>query len=153
MSEDEATTFATEATLRLSLRHDGIKPTRIGRTSTGEEGTKSADGTGRAHGRQVPRRLVHTVTTPNAATLYTQACVKRVEKSRGSSSVTDMGGRYYLLPMLDGWTKRLRLAGHRDPAGKGADVAIHRSWLAPGPCPQGGMRSVNPQPWGGCWAA
>jgi hypothetical protein len=45
----------------------------------------------------------HSVTAPNADTLYTQLWVD-VTKEPWIISVPDMKGRYYLLPMLDGWT-------------------------------------------------
>ena len=45
----------------------------------------------------------HAVTAPNADTLYTQLWVD-VSKEPWIISVPDMKGRFYLLPMLDGWT-------------------------------------------------
>lgn len=45
----------------------------------------------------------HAVTAPNADTLYTQLWLD-VSKEPWIMSVPDMHGRYYLLPMLDGWT-------------------------------------------------
>ena len=43
------------------------------------------------------------VTAPNADTLYTTAWMD-VSKEPWVLSVPDMGDRYFLLPMLDGWT-------------------------------------------------
>ena len=45
----------------------------------------------------------HAVTAPNADTLYTIAWLD-VSKEPWVVSVPDMKGRYFLLPMLDGWT-------------------------------------------------
>ena len=45
----------------------------------------------------------HTVTAPNADTLYTVVWLD-VSKEPWVISVPDLRGRYFLLPMLDGWT-------------------------------------------------
>src|SRR5271167_439604 len=45
----------------------------------------------------------HTVTAPNADTLYTVLWLD-VSKEPWIVSVPDMKGRYFLLPILDGWT-------------------------------------------------
>ena len=45
----------------------------------------------------------HAVTAPNADTLYTMLWLD-VTKEPWIVSVPDMHGRYYLLPLLDGWT-------------------------------------------------
>src|SRR5690348_16193512 len=44
----------------------------------------------------------HSVTAPNADTLYTIAWLD-VSKEPWILSIPEMGDRYYLLPMLDGW--------------------------------------------------
>lgn len=53
--------------------------------------------------RQYPDASYRDVTAPNADTLYTAAFFD-VGKEPWALSVPDMKDRYYLLPMLDGWT-------------------------------------------------
>src|SRR5580692_7450485 len=45
----------------------------------------------------------HAVTAPNADTLYTTTWLD-VSKEPWIFGIPDMGDRYYLMPMLDGWT-------------------------------------------------
>jgi hypothetical protein len=45
----------------------------------------------------------HSITAPNADTLYTQLWID-VTKEPWVISLPDMKGRYYLMPILDGWT-------------------------------------------------
>jgi hypothetical protein len=52
------------------------------------------------------------VTAPNADTLYTTAWVD-VGKEPWVLSLPDMKDRYYLLPMLDGWTTVFQVPGKR----------------------------------------
>src|SRR5271163_4440632 len=53
--------------------------------------------------RGYPTADSHTVTAPNADTLYTIVWVD-VSKEPWIISAPDMKGRYFLLPILDGWT-------------------------------------------------
>jgi hypothetical protein len=53
--------------------------------------------------RQYPDALFRDVTAPNADTLYATAFFD-VGKEPWVLSTPDMKGRYFLLPMLDGWT-------------------------------------------------
>ena len=78
--------------------------------------------------REYPNASFNAVTAPNADTLYTMAWLD-VSKEPWVVSIPDMKGRYFLFPMLDGWTnvfqdpgKRTTGTGHRnlplpDPAG------------------------------------
>ena len=59
----------------------------------------------------------HAVTAPNADTLYTTAWVD-VSSEPWIFSVPDMGDRYYLLPMLSGWTTSSRFPANVPPAAR-----------------------------------
>ena len=62
--------------------------------------------------RSYPNAQFRDVTAPNADTLYTQAWVD-VTKEPWVLSLPDMNGRYYLFPMLDGWTNVFQVPGKR----------------------------------------
>ncbi|HTH17830.1 MAG TPA: DUF1254 domain-containing protein [Magnetospirillum sp.] len=70
--------------------------------------------------RQYPDASFRDVTAPNADTLYTIAWID-VGKEPWVLSVPDMKGRYFLLPMLDGWTNVFQVPGSRT-TGTGAQV-------------------------------
>ena len=65
----------------------------------------------------------HAVTAPNADTLYTTAWLD-VSKEPWVFSIPDMGDRYYLMPMLDGWTDVFQVPGKRTTGGKAQKYAI-----------------------------
>jgi hypothetical protein len=65
----------------------------------------------------------HAVTAPNADTLYTSAWFD-VSKEPWILSVPNMGDRYYLLPMLDGWTDVFQVPGKRTTGDKPQKYAI-----------------------------
>jgi hypothetical protein len=54
----------------------------------------------------------HSVTAPNADTLYTTAWMD-VSQEPYIFSIPDMGSRYYLMPMLDAWTDVFQVPGTR----------------------------------------
>lgn len=62
--------------------------------------------------RQYPDATFRDVTAPNADTLYTTAFFD-VGKEPYVLSVPDMKDRYFLLPMLDGWTTVFAVPGKR----------------------------------------
>ena len=73
--------------------------------------------------RNYPAVDDHAVTAPNADTLYTTAWLD-VSREPWVFSVPDMGDRYYLLPMLDGWTDVFQVPGKRTTGGKAQTYAI-----------------------------
>ena len=62
--------------------------------------------------RSYPTAKFRDVTAPNADTLYTTAWLD-VTKEPWIVSLPDMNGRYFLLPMLDGWTNVFQVPGKR----------------------------------------
>jgi hypothetical protein len=65
----------------------------------------------------------HTVTAPNADTLYTVAWLD-VSKEPWIVSIPDMKGRYFLFPMLDAWTNVFEVPGKRTTGTKAQKYAI-----------------------------
>lgn len=70
--------------------------------------------------REYPSAAFRDVTAPNADTLYTIAWAD-VGKEPWVLSLPDMKGRYYLFPMLDGWTSVFQVPGART-TGTGAQT-------------------------------
>jgi hypothetical protein len=62
--------------------------------------------------RQYPDASFKDVTAPNADTLYTTGWMD-VGKEPWVLSIPDAKGRYYLMPMLDGWTDVFQVPGKR----------------------------------------
>lgn len=62
--------------------------------------------------RQYPDASFRDVTAPNADTLYTSAFID-VGKEPWVLGIPDMKDRYYLFPMLDGWTDVFQVPGKR----------------------------------------
>lgn len=62
--------------------------------------------------RSYPDASFRDVTAPNADTLYTTTWID-VAKEPWIVSIPDMKGRYFLLPMLDGWTNVFQVPGKR----------------------------------------
>jgi hypothetical protein len=62
--------------------------------------------------REYPTPAFKAVTAPNADTLYTTGFFD-VGKEPWVLSIPDMKGRYYLMPMLDGWTTVFQVPGKR----------------------------------------
>ena len=73
--------------------------------------------------RTFPSVNDHAVTAPNTDTLYTTFFID-VSAEPWVLTVPDMGDRYYLLPMLDGWTKVFAAPGKRTTGGKAQQYAI-----------------------------
>jgi len=73
--------------------------------------------------RAYPDASFRDVTAPNADTLYTTAWFD-VSKEPWVLSVPAMGDRYFLLPMLDGWTEVFQVPGTRTTGDKAKTWAI-----------------------------
>jgi hypothetical protein len=73
--------------------------------------------------RTYPAVDYHAVTAPNADTLYTSAWFD-VSHEPWILNVPDMGDRYYLLPLLSGWTDVFQVPGKRTTGGKPQVYAI-----------------------------
>ena len=73
--------------------------------------------------RSYPAVDDHAVTAPNADTLYTTAWID-VSKEPWVFSIPDMGDRYYLMPMLDGWTDVFQVPGKRTTGDKAQKYVI-----------------------------
>jgi hypothetical protein len=65
-----------------------------------------------ARARQYPDAAFRDVTAPNADTLYTSAWID-VGQEPWVLSLPDANDRYYLFPMLDGWTNVFQVPGKR----------------------------------------
>jgi hypothetical protein len=73
--------------------------------------------------RQYPNASFRDVTAPNADTLYTTSFFD-VGKEPWVLSIPDMKGRYYLFPMLDGWTNVFQVPGKRTTGTSAQTYAI-----------------------------
>ena len=73
--------------------------------------------------RQYPAVDDHLVTAPNADTLYTTGFID-VSKEPYILSLPDANDRYYLFPMLDGWTNVFQVPGKRTTGTKAQKYAI-----------------------------
>ena len=73
-----------------------------------------------AKARQYPDASFRDVTAPNADTLYTLAWIN-VGKEPWVLGIPDMKDRYFLFPMLDGWTDVFQVPGKRT-TGTGAQT-------------------------------
>jgi hypothetical protein len=84
----------------------------------------------------------HAVTAPNADTLYTTAWIN-VSKEPWVFSIPDMGDRYYLMPMLDGWTDVFQVPGKRTTGDKAQKYLITGPGWS-GTVPDGVMEYKSP---------
>ena len=73
--------------------------------------------------RSYPAVDNHCCAAPNADTLYTEVWLD-VSKEPWVFSIPDMGDRYYLMPMLDGWSEVIFVAGSGTTGGKPQTYAI-----------------------------
>lgn len=73
--------------------------------------------------REYPNSSFKDVTAPNADTLYTTAFIN-VEEEPWVLSIPDMKDRYFLFPMLDGWTTVFQVPGKRTTGGGAQSYAI-----------------------------
>jgi hypothetical protein len=73
--------------------------------------------------REYPNASFRDVTAPNADTLYSSAFLD-LSKEPYVLSLPDEGGRYYLMPMLSGWTDVFQVPGTRTTGTKPQTYAI-----------------------------
>jgi hypothetical protein len=73
--------------------------------------------------RTYPDAKFRDVTAPNADTLYSTAWLD-LTKEPYVLSLPDMGDRYFLMPMLDGWTNVFQVPGTRTTGNKAQTYAI-----------------------------
>ncbi|MBX9581628.1 MAG: DUF1254 domain-containing protein [Gemmataceae bacterium] len=73
--------------------------------------------------REYPDAKFRDVTAPNADTLYSTAWLD-LSKEPYVLSLPDMGDRYFLMPMLDGWTNVFQVPGTRTTGNKAQTYAI-----------------------------
>jgi hypothetical protein len=73
--------------------------------------------------REYPTAEFRAVTAPNADTLYTTTWLD-VSKEPWVVGIPDMKGRYFLFPMLDGWTNVFQVPGKRTTGTKAQKYAI-----------------------------
>ncbi len=73
--------------------------------------------------RSYPAVDNHCCAAPNADTLYTEAWLD-VSQEPWIFSIPDMGNRYYIMPILDGWSEVIFSAGSGTTGGKAQTYAI-----------------------------
>ncbi len=122
VSADEATAIATDAyiygyplvTVEMTRRVLTNVAAPIGlRTPMGRF----------VNAREYPTAAFKDVTAPNADTLYSSAFLD-LSKEPYILSIPDAKGRYYLMPMLDGWTTVFQVPGKRTTGTKEQKYAI-----------------------------
>jgi len=92
--------------------------------------------------RRYPDALFKDVTAPNADTLYSSAFLD-LAKEPYVLSLPDEAGRYYLMPMLSGWTDVFQVPGKRTTGTKAQTYAITGpDWK--GTLPQGAKEFKSP---------
>ncbi len=84
----------------------------------------------------------HCCAAPNADTLYTEAWLD-VSKEPWVLSIPDMGNRYYIVPMLDGWSEVFKVASPSTTGGKAQTYAITGPGWA-GTLPEGPTQVKSP---------
>ncbi|TEA08519.1 DUF1254 domain-containing protein [Mycobacteroides salmoniphilum] len=92
--------------------------------------------------REYPDAAFRDVTTPNADTLYTTAFAD-VGKEPYVLTLPEANGRYYLFPMLDGWTDVFEVPGKRT-TGTGAQTYVITGPGWKGTLPQGVKEYKSP---------
>ena len=78
--------------------------------------------------RSYPAVDNHCCAAPNADTLYTEAWLD-VSKEPSILSIPDMGNRYYIIPMLDGYSEVFSVASPATTGLQGADLCHHWAGL------------------------
>jgi len=120
--EAEALALATEAYVYAYPLVTMEMTRRIMTNVAAPEGTRAPMGQF-VRLREYPSAKFRDVTAPNADTLYTTAWIN-VSKEPWIVSIPDMKGRYFLFPMLDGWTNVFQVPGKRTTGTKAQKYAI-----------------------------
>jgi len=122
LSEDEAAKIAQDAYV-YGYPLVTMEMTRRVMTNVAAPTRKYAPMGQFANMRQYPTPSDHDVTTPNADTLYSAAWLD-VSKEPYVFSIPDAGDRYYLMPLLDGFTEVFQDPGTRTTGTKPQTYAI-----------------------------
>ena len=120
--EAEALALATEAYVYAYPLVTMEMTRRVMTNVAAPEGTRAPMGQF-VRMREYPNAQFRDVTAPNADTLYTTAWLD-VSKEPWILSIPDMQGRYFLFPMLDGWTNVFEVPGTRTTGTKAQKYAI-----------------------------
>jgi hypothetical protein len=120
--EAEALALATEAYVYAYPLVTMEMTRRVMTNVAAPEGTRAPMGQ-LVRMREYPSAQFRDVTAPNADTLYTIAWLD-VSKEPWILSIPDMQGRYFLFPMLDGWTNVFEVPGTRTTGTKAQKYAI-----------------------------
>ncbi|MFO1205921.1 MAG: DUF1254 domain-containing protein [Burkholderiales bacterium] len=120
--EAEALAIATEAYVYAYPLVTMDTTRRVMTNVAAPEGTRAPMGQF-VRMREYPTAQFRDVTAPNADTLYTTAWID-VSKEPWILSLPDMKGRYFLFPLLDGWTNVFEVPGKRTTGTKAQKYAI-----------------------------
>ena len=125
LSEDEAFQLGTEAYI-YGYPLVTMEMTRRVMTNVAKpEGNARPDGPVRLKRRTYPNAPFRDVTAPNADTLYSPPG-STFPKNPTSSACRTKKDRYYLMPMLSGWTDVFQVPGKRTTGDEGPEVRHHR---------------------------
>src|SRR5262249_49962593 len=121
-TEDESTAIAVEAYVYGYPLVTMEYTRRVMTNTAAPEGTHAPMGQF-VRMRQYPTAKFREVTAPNADTLYSTAWLD-LTKEPFVLSLPDMGDRYFLMPMLSGWTDVFEVPGTRTTGNKAQVYAI-----------------------------
>lgn len=122
LSEQEVIEIGTEAYIYGYALVTMELTRRVLTNVANPEGTKAPMGQF-AKLREYPDASFNTVTAPNADTLYTVAWLD-LSQEPWVLSIPEMNDRYFLLPMLDGWTTVFEAPGKRTTGTRAQKYAI-----------------------------
>jgi len=122
LSADEATAIATDAYIYGYPLVTVEMTRRVTTNAAAPVGLRAPMGQF-ASAREYPTAAFKDVTAPNADTLYSSAFLD-LSKEPYVLSIPDAHGRYYLMPMLDGWTTVFQVPGKRTTGTKAQKYAI-----------------------------
>ncbi len=122
LTQDEATTIGTDAYIYGYPLVTMEMTRRVMTNAVTVEGLKGPMGQF-VNAREYPTAAFKDVTAPNADTLYSSAWLD-VSKEPYVLSIPDEGDRYYLMPMLSGWTDVFEVPGKRTTGDNAQTYAI-----------------------------